>query len=60
MEISNLSDAELKTLVIRMLKELSGYFNSIKMIQSEMKVTLIEIKKNLQGTNNGVVEAENQ
>ena len=30
MEISNLSDAEFKTLVIRMLKELSVYFNSIK------------------------------
>ena len=30
MEISNLSDAEFKTLVIRMLKELSRYFNSIK------------------------------
>ena len=30
MEISNLKDAEFKTLVIRMLKELSVYFNSIK------------------------------
>ena len=30
MEISNLSDAEFKTLVIRMLKELIGCFNSIK------------------------------
>ena len=30
MEISILSDAEFKTLVIRMLKELIGYFNSIK------------------------------
>ena len=29
-EISNLSDAEFKTLVIKMVKELSGYFNSIK------------------------------
>ena len=37
MEISNLSDAEFKTLVIRMLKELSGDHNSIKKIQSEMK-----------------------
>ena len=36
MEISNLSDAELKTLVIRMLKEHSGYFNSIKKTQEEM------------------------
>ena len=32
MEISNLSDAKFKPLVIRMLKELSEYFNSIKMI----------------------------
>ena len=39
MEISNLSDAEFKTLVIRMLKELIGYFNSIKKTQAEMKVT---------------------
>ena len=30
MEISNSTDAEFKTLVIRMLKELIGYFNSIK------------------------------
>ena len=30
MEISNLSDAEFKTLVIRMLRELIGYFNVIK------------------------------
>ena len=37
MEISNLSDAEFKTLVIRMLKELSEDLNSIKKIQSEMK-----------------------
>ena len=32
MEISNLSDAEFKTLVIRMLKELNEDFNSIKRI----------------------------
>ena len=37
MEISNLPDAEFKTLVIRMLKELNGDLNSIKKIQSEMK-----------------------
>ena len=30
MEISNLSDTELKTLVIRMLKELSEDLNNIK------------------------------
>ena len=48
MKLSNLSDAEFKTLVIRMLKELSEDLNSIKKIQSEMKHILIEIK-NLQG-----------
>ena len=40
MEISNLSDAEFKTLVIRMLKELSEDLSSIKKIQSDMKYTL--------------------
>ena len=50
MEISNLSDAEFKTLVIRMLKELSEDLNSIKKIQSEMKGSLIKLKKNLQET----------
>ena len=60
MEISNLSDAEFKTLIIiRMLKELIGYFNVIKKTEAEMKVTLSEIKENLQGTNSGVDEAEN-
>ena len=60
MEISNLSDAEFKTLVIRMLKELSENLKSIKKIQSETKDTLIEIKNNLQGNNNRVDEAKNQ
>ena len=60
MEISNLSDAEFKTLVIRMLKELTVYFNSIKKTQSEMKGTLIKITNNLQGNNSRVDEAENQ
>ena len=45
MEMSNLSDAEFKTLVIWMLKELIGYFNDIKQTQAEMKVILSEIKK---------------
>ena len=39
--ISSLSDAEFKTLVIRMLKELSENLSSIKKIQSEMKDRLI-------------------
>ena len=59
MEISNLSDAEFKTLVIRMLKELSEDLSSIKKTQSETKDTLIGIKNNLQG-NDRVDEAENQ
>ena len=60
MEISNLSDAEFKTLVIRMLKELSEDLNSIKKIQSEMKDILTEIKNNLQGNDSRVDEAKNQ
>ena len=60
MEINNLSDAEFKTLVIRMFQELIRYCNSIKKTQAEMKVTLSEIKKNLQGTNSGGDESENQ
>ena len=46
-EIINLPDAEFKTLVIRMFKELNKDLNSIKQIQSELKNTLIEIKNNL-------------
>ena len=60
MDISNLLDAEFKTLVIRIFKELIGSFNSIKKTQAEMKVTLSEMKKNLQGTSSGVDEAEKQ
>ena len=55
----NLSDAEFKALVIRVLKELSEQPSSVKRIQSEMKDRLIEIKNNLQG-NSRVGEAENQ
>ena len=36
-----------KPLVVKMLQELIGYFNSIKKNQAEMKVTLSEIKKKL-------------
>ena len=60
MEISNPADAELKTLVVKMLKELNEDLSSIKNIQSETKDTLIEIKNNLQGNNNRVDEAKNQ
>ena len=44
MDTRNLWDAEFKTLVIRMLKELSKDLNSIKKPQPERKDTLIEIK----------------
>ena len=47
MEISTLSDAEFKTLFIKMLKELSEDLSSIKKTQSETKDILIEIKNNL-------------
>ena len=59
MEISNLSDAEFKTLVIRMLKELSRDLNNIKKIQSGTKHTLMEIKNNLQRNNSTVDKADN-
>ena len=59
MEMSNLSDAEFKTLVIRVLKELSEYFNSVKKSQAEMRDILTEMN-NLQGINSRVDEAENQ
>ena len=60
MEISNLLEAEFKALVIRMLKELTGYFNGIKKTRADMKVKLSEIEKNLQGANSGVDEAKIQ
>ena len=42
MEISSLSDPEIKTLVIRMLKELSEDLSSIKNIQSKTKDTQLK------------------
>ena len=42
MEINNLSDAEFKTLFIRMLKGLSEDLSSIKKTQSETKDSLIK------------------
>ena len=60
MEISNLSDVEFKTLVIRMFKDLSEDLSRIKKTQSEMKNTLVEIKNDLQGNSYRMNEAENQ
>ena len=58
MEISSLADAEFKTLVIRMLKELNEDLSSIKKIQSETKDIPIETKNNLQGNNSRENEPE--
>ena len=60
MEISSQQDAEFKTMVIRMLRELGEDLDSIKKMQSEMKYRLIEIKNNLQGNKSRVDEVENQ
>ena len=59
-ELTNLSDAEFKKLIIRMFKVLPEYSNSIKKTQAKMKVPLSEIKKILQRTNSGGDEAEIQ
>ena len=59
-EIANLSDAQFKTLVIRVLQKLTGYYNSIKKIQVAMKVALCEMKKNLQGSNSDRKETSTQ
>ena len=59
MEMSNISDAECKILVIK-FKKLSEDLNSIKKIQSETKDTFTEIKNNLHGNNKRVDETENQ
>ena len=47
-EIANLSDAEFKTLVIRMLTEMVEYGHKI---EEKMKAMQSEIKNNIQATN---------
>ena len=47
-EIDNISDAEFKTLVIRMFSEKTELGRKMK---EEMKATQSEIKQNIQGTN---------
>ena len=47
-EIANISDAEFKTLVIRMLKELAEYGRKM---EEKVKAMKIEMKENVQGTN---------
>ena len=47
-EIANLSDAQFKTLVIRMLTEMVEYGGKI---EEKVKAMKIEVKENIQGTN---------
>ena len=49
-KIANLSDAEFKTLVIRILTEMTEYGQKLN---EEVKAMQSEIKENVQGTNNG-------
>ena len=56
-EIANLSDAEFKTLLIRMLTEMVEYGHKI---EEEVKVMQSEIKQNIQGTNSDRKETRTQ
>ena len=56
-KIENLSDAEFKTLVIRMLTEMVEYDCNI---EEEVKAMQSEIKENVQGTNGDRKETRNQ
>ena len=56
-EIANLSDAEFKTLVIRMLTETVEYGHKT---EEEVKAMQSEIKKNIQGTNSEGKETRTQ
>ena len=56
-EIANLSDAEFKTLVIRMLTELVEYGHKI---EEKVKAMKSEINKNVQGTNSDRKETGTQ
>ena len=56
-EIANLSDAQFKTLVIRMLTELVEFGWKL---DEKMKATLRETKENVQGTNSDAKETGTQ
>ena len=56
-EIANLSDAQLKTLVIRMLTELVEYGHKL---DEKLKAMLSEIKENVQGTDSDGKETGTQ
>ena len=56
-ERANLSDAQFKTLVIRMLTELVEFGRKL---DEKIKAMLIEIKENVQGTNSDRKETRTQ
>ena len=56
-DIANLSDAQFKTLVIRMLTELVEYGHKV---EEKVKTMLSEIKGNVQGTNSEGMETGTQ
>ena len=56
-EIDNLSDADFKTLVIRMLTELVEFGHNL---DEKMKAMLSEMKENVQGTNSDGKETGTQ
>ena len=56
-EIANLSDAQFKILVIRMLTELVEFGHKL---DEKMKAMLRETKENVQGTNSDVKETGTQ
>ena len=56
-ELTNLSDAQFKTLIIRVLTEMVEYGCKI---EEEVKVLESEIKKNVQGTNSNGKETRTQ
>ena len=56
-EIDNLSDAEFKTLAIRMLTEMGEYGHKI---EEKVKAMQSEMKKNIQGINSKGKDTRNQ
>ena len=56
-QIANLSDAQFKTLVIRMITEL---VESVRKTDEKMKAMLRETKENVQGTNSDGKETGTQ
>ena len=56
-EIANLSDAQFKTLIIRMLTELVEFGHKL---DEKMKAMLRETKENVQGTNSDAKETGTQ